>query len=85
MSTEEHRERLIAFLNTVAKPGQVVGEAGDDESNLVQANVVDSFAVIQIIFYLEENYGVDLPAMGIDPADLVSIAGMMSVIERSFE
>ena len=85
MSTEEHRERLIAFLNTVARPGQVVGEGGDDESNLVQANVVDSFAVIQIIFYLEENYGVDLPAMGIDPADLVSIAGMMSVIERSFE
>ena len=85
MSTEEHRERLIAFLNTVARPGQVVGEGGDDESNLVQANVVDSFAVIQIIFYLEENYGVDLPAMGIDPADLVSIAGMMSAIERSFE
>ena len=85
MSTEEHRERLIAFLNTVARPGQVAGEGGDDESNLVQANVVDSFAVIQIIFYLEENYGVNLPAMGIDPADLVSIAGMMSVIERSFE
>ena len=81
----EHREKLVAFLNSVAKPGCRVGEIDADNTNLVQSGVVDSFAIIQIIFYLEQTYDLNLPALGIDPADLVSIDGMLSAIERSFD
>ena len=81
----EHREKLVTFLNSVAKPGCSVGVTDDDNTNLVQSGVIDSFAIIQIIFYLEQDYGLDLPARGIDPADLVSIDGMLSAIERSFD
>jgi len=81
----EHREKLVAFLNSVAKPGCSVGIIDDDNTNLVQSGVIDSFAIIQIILYLEQDYGLDLPALGIDPADLVSIDGMLSAIERSFD
>lgn len=81
----EHREKLVTFLNNVATPGSDVGAIDDDKKNLVRSGVVDSFAVIQIIFYLEQTYNIDLPALGIDPIDLVSIEGMLSAIERSLE
>ena len=81
----EHREKLITFLNSVARPGSGVGSVDDDKTNLVQSGVVDSFAIIQIIFYLEQTYDLNLPALGIDPADLMSIDGMLSAIERSFD
>jgi len=81
----EHREKLLTFLNSVAKPGCSACENDADNTNLVQSGVVDSFAIIQIIFYLEQTYDLNLPALGIDPADLVSIDGMLSAIERSFD
>ncbi len=61
------------------------GAIDEDDMNLVQAGVLDSFALIQIIFYLEQNYGLNLQKLGIDPADLVSIGGMMSAIEHGFD
>jgi acyl carrier protein len=79
----EHREKLVAFLDSVAKPGCSVGLVNGDSTNLVQAGVLDSFALIQIIFYLEQTYGMNLQKLGIDPADLGSIRGMMTAIERS--
>lgn len=85
MERQTHREKLLAFLDSVSKPGSSAGDINDDDMNLVQAGVVDSFAIIQIIFYLEQDYGINLPALGIDPADLVSINGMLSAIDRSFD
>jgi len=85
MDRQEHRQKLLAFLDSVAKPGCSAGEIDDDDMNLVQAGVLDSFALIQIIFYLEQNYGVNLQKLGIDPADLVSIGGMMSALEHEFD
>ena len=80
-----HREKLVTFLDSVDKPGSSVSDIDDDNTNLVRSGVIDSFAIIQIIFYLEQDYGLDLPALGIDPADLVSIEGMLSAIECSFK
>lgn len=82
MDREHTRAALLEFLDSVAKPGHLVA-AFDDETNLVRADVIDSFALIQIIFYLEQQHGLDLPALGIDPADLVSIGGMLTAIQRA--
>ena len=83
MDMKEHREKLVAFLESVTKPGCKVGDVEDDNTNLVQAGLVDSFALIQVIFYLEKNYDLNLQVLGIDPADLMSIEGILSAIERS--
>jgi len=85
MEIKAHREKLLTFLDSVSRPGSSAGDINDDDMNLIQAGVVDSFAIIQIIFYLEQDYGINLPALGIDPADLVSINGMLSAIKRSFD
>lgn len=82
MTGEQQRVALVDFLATVAKPGRRI-DGVDDDTNLIQAEIIDSFALIQIIFHLEEVYGVNLQAMGVDPADLSSIGGMMGVIGRA--
>ena len=56
-----------------------------DDTNLIRTDVLDSFAVIQIIHHLEERYGMNLPALGIDPADLTTIGGMLEAIRRAGE
>lgn len=91
MDRAHHQEKLIAFLSTVAVPGVSVSEitagitngTGGHDLNLVQAGIIDSFAIIQIISYLEQNYGLNLLKAGISPAELVSIGGIMTAIERS--
>ncbi len=78
------REELVGFLNTVARPGCQVEEIEDD-SNLIDAGIIDSLALIQIIFYLEQEYDLHLQALGIDPGDLGSINGILAAIARSNE
>jgi acyl carrier protein len=84
MEPSSHRRALVEFLNSVAKPGSGVDDV-DDDTNLIQAGIVDSLALIQIIFYLEQNYALNLPALGIDPADLATIGGMLAAIARAGE
>jgi acyl carrier protein len=75
------REELTSFLSSIARPGQVVEEI-DDNANLVDAGVIDSLAMLQIILYLEQSFGLELQASGINPEDLNSIAGIMAATER---
>jgi acyl carrier protein len=84
MAAPSTRQALVEFLNSVAKPGCAL-DGVDDDTNLVRAGIIDSFALIQIIFYLEQNYDLNLQALGIDPADLGSIGGMLAAIARAGE
>lgn len=78
------RHELIAFLNTVVRPGQSVDGAGD-ETNLIDAGVIDSLALIQIIFWLEQNHDLHLHKLGIDPSELASINGILKSIDLASE
>lgn len=82
MDQQEVRSGLVEFLRTVATPGCNLDDV-DDSINLIDAGMIDSFALIQVIFYLEQNHGCDLHALGIDPADLSSIKGILSAIQRA--
>lgn len=79
MDKDRTRERLVEFLGSVARAGSHVEDA-DDGTNLIRAGVMDSFAVIQIISYLEQNHDVDLIESGIDPTELATIGGMLAAI-----
>jgi acyl carrier protein len=78
------REELIGFLNTVARPGCQVNRM-DDDTNLIDAGVIDSLAAVQIILYIEQNYDVNLQSQRIDPNDLGTINGILAAITRSSE
>lgn len=76
------RREIIDFLNSVARPGCQADGVSDTE-NLFDAGILDSFALIQIISFLEQRFGVQLHTMGIDPGDLGNLRGIIDAIHRS--
>jgi acyl carrier protein len=84
MNGQHLREEVVGFLNTVARPGCRVDQM-DDDANLIDAGVIDSLAVVQIIAYLEQNHDLHLQQSGIDPADLATVKGILAAISRSNE
>lgn len=75
------REELIDFLASIS-PSTSPLEYISDETNLIDAGIIDSFALIQIILHLEQVHGVDLQASGTDPNDLDTLSGILSAIRE---
>lgn len=73
------RAALVRFIGTIARPGQSAEGLADDR-NLIDAGIIDSLAMVQIIVHLEQEHGVDLLKAGFDPAELASVAGILKVI-----
>ena len=78
---DRRRAELVAFLRTIQRPDRPIDGVGDDE-NLVDAGLIDSLATLEIVTYLESSYGLDLADRGIDPADIVTIGGVLALIDR---
>ena len=74
MTSAEDRARLIELVSTLA-PGRVVGPDGDTLD-------LDSLALLQVVVYLEEHYGIRLAAQRIEPDDLRSVSRLLSLVER---
>jgi acyl carrier protein len=72
---------LLGFLRTIQKPGAPIEEVGEDVS-LVEAGLIDSLAVLEIVSHLETTYGLDFAEAGIDPGDLTTIGGILDLVER---
>lgn len=73
---------LRNFLRTIQRPGRDLASVGDDDG-LVASGLVDSLAIVQIVMYLEETYGIDFAATGVDPERLASISSIVElVLER---
>lgn len=79
---QAQRENIVEFLNSIARPGTSVSDVAD-HTNLIQQGLIDSFAVIQIISYLEQEHDVNLHALGIDPSSLSSVEGILAAVSRS--
>lgn len=69
------RERLNEFLMSIA-----VGREWRPASGAMD---LDSLALLQVVTYLEQNYGIRLAEQDVEPDDLRSTAGILSLIERS--
>jgi len=79
---ERHRLELIEFLSTIQRPDYSL-TAIDEESGLVESGLIDSLALLQIVTYLEQTYGVDFNERGIDPEDLRSVNSILEFIARA--
>ena len=82
MDRSRLKEDLVAFLRTIQRPDNPIGEIADD-LNFTESGLIDSLALLQIINYLEENYQIDFQAMGADPNDLRSVNSVLALIERA--
>ncbi|MEJ5378382.1 MAG: acyl carrier protein [bacterium] len=77
----QRRAHLMGFLKQIQKAGVPVENIGD-EDGLVASGLIDSLAIMEIVVFLEENYGIDFSRRGIDPEELGSIKGILDLIER---
>lgn len=81
-TTEQLLADLKQFLRTIQKPNRPVESVGVDE-RLVASGLVDSLAIMQIVVYLEEQYGVDFAASGFDPDRLATMGSIVELIEEA--
>lgn len=77
----QHKKNLTDFLRTIQRPDRPL-EALDENRSLVEAGLIDSLAVLQIVLYLEQNYGIDFRETGLDPGELTSVRSILDLIER---
>jgi acyl carrier protein len=75
------KKSLIDFLRTIQRPDRPI-ETLNEEQSLVEAGLIDSLAVLQIVLYLEQTYGIDFRETGLDPGELSSVRTILDVIER---
>lgn len=73
---------LKQFLRTIQKPNKPVESVGVDE-RLVASGLVDSLAIMQIVVYLEEQYGIDFAASGFDPDRLATMGSIVDLIAET--
>ncbi len=81
MSREENQARLLRFLGTISRPDRRI-EAIDQNENLVQAGLIDSLALLEIVTFLETEFGVDFADTGVDPGRLTTIPSLLDLIEQ---
>ena len=81
MEPERRKSDLVSFLRTIQRPDFPLQEIDGDVS-LVESGLIDSLALLQIITYLEQTYGIDFRENGIDPGDLRSVNAILELIAR---
>ena len=81
MNRTENRARLLRFLETIRRPDRRLDELSESE-NLVRSGLIDSLALLEIVTFLEAEFGVDFRTTGVDPARLSTIDGILDLVER---
>jgi acyl carrier protein len=75
-------DALRQYLRTIQKPGVSVDSLGLDDP-LVASGLLDSLAIMQIVVWLEERYGIDFAASGFDPERLATMGSIVELIAQS--
>ncbi len=79
---QELRREILAFLETIRRP-DAEDVSFSDEGSFVEAGLIDSLAILEIVAHLEEQYGVDFGDRGVNPEELSSVKSILAVIDRS--
>lgn len=79
---EQWQHELVQFLRTIQKPAKPIEDVGITES-LVASGLIDSLAIVQIVLFLENTYGINFSEREFDPEQLASIASILDLIEES--
>ncbi len=73
--------RIRAFVTENYYVGDAV--AFDDDTPLLDTGIVDSTGVLEIVAFLEQEFGLTIPDRDIRPANLDSIARIAAYVARA--
>ena len=54
----------------------------DPDADLLETKVLDSFSIVQLAVFVQEQFGVELEADDLTRANLASISSIVKLIER---
>jgi len=66
----ELRSRLRAFIAETHANGQKIG----DQTELVRSGIVESYGIVEVLFFLEEEFGVNIPDEMLTPDNFRTVA-----------
>ena len=55
----------------------------DDDTNLIEAGVIDSISLLRLIFFLESCYHVEVPLDDLDPGNFRSVRAMETFLSHT--
>jgi acyl carrier protein len=76
------RTAIVDFLQTISRPDQHIANLGDDDG-LVDSGLIDSLAMLEIVAFLEGEFGLSFRDSGVDPARLASVNSILDLIAES--
>lgn len=78
MNMEPARDYLRSLLEEYGEDPDVA-----DDAPLITSGVLDSLAILKIVVFLEQNYGVDLSDRGVVQSDFDSVSAIMRLIQET--
>lgn len=54
----------------------------DPDADLLESNILDSFSIVQVAVFIQEQFGVELEAEDLTRANLASLSKMVALIDR---
>ena len=82
MKRTEAKHELCAFLDTIAASDTPTIQA-DEDVLFDDSGLIDSLAMLQIVTFLEDRFGLDFTEVGIDTERFGSIGRILDLIEAS--
>ena len=82
MDRLETKKVLCEFLDTICAEEVSTFEA-DEELPFEESGLIDSLAILEIVSFLEEEFGIDFSLIGIDPEHLGSVGRIIDLIMKS--
>jgi acyl carrier protein len=81
MDQNQLRETIVRYLKDNANVGPE-GIGGDDR-DLIEDGVIDSFGLLGLITFLEEQFKIRIDASEIDPAQFNSVKKISEVVTKA--
>ncbi|MBU0663358.1 MAG: acyl carrier protein [Proteobacteria bacterium] len=75
----DNKTKLKAFLQELLTDYGKETDIGDDDL-LVTSGLLDSLAVLRMVVFLEEEFGLDLAERGFDQNDFDSLSNIMRLV-----
>ena len=76
--TAEMQQMIARIQELIGKPGLVL----EEDTPLVSSGLIDSMALVDLLFELENITGMRIPAGKVQPKDMDSVAKMFATAQR---
>lgn len=80
MDEKTLRKKVVEYLNTNANAGPE--GIGSDDKDLIDAGIIDSFGLLGLIGFLEDEFKLRIDASDIDPANFNTVNKIVAVVSK---